>query len=114
MLCSSPHSPMFQAEVENYIGRKWEIVRRSAYETSQLNTTMFLPSPGKGKENSAACSAIVQLFLAEEGGDSRPSIQSAPLLGLRLVETVGQIWSVNLTRAEVGGDSRPCMQSEPY
>ena len=33
----------------------------------QVNSAMFFPSPGKRKVKSAACSAILHLFLAVEG-----------------------------------------------
>jgi hypothetical protein len=82
MLCSSPHSPMFQAEVENWIGRKWELYKEQHVEQShikrQFNSTVLLSSPGKREENSASCSAILYFLLAEVGGDSRPRRQSEP------------------------------------
>ena len=47
----------------------------------QLNFAIYcssLATPGKRKVNSAACSTILHPFLAEVGGDSRPSMQTEP------------------------------------
>jgi hypothetical protein len=47
----------------------------------QVNFAIYcssLATPGKRKVNSAACSTILHPFLAEVGGDSRPSMQTEP------------------------------------
>jgi len=72
-----------------FLLREWQVI-----------SAMLLPSPGQRKVNSAVCSAILDLILAEVGGDSRPSTQQS-------------VSCLTLTRAEVRGDSRPSMQTEP-
>ena len=73
---------MFQAEVRNMIGRKREDVHRAACELSyikrQVNSAILLPSPGKRKLNSGACSAMLHLIVADEGEDRWLSMQFEP------------------------------------
>ena len=42
------------------------------------SSEILLPSPGERKVNLAACLAMIDLILAEVGGDSTPSMQSEP------------------------------------
>jgi hypothetical protein len=41
---------------------------------------MILPSPDKRKVNAAAFAAILDITLADMGGDNRPSMQSEPFV----------------------------------
>jgi hypothetical protein len=73
----------FKSSLQGLRSEVHSVERAFLLQEWQVNSAMVLPSPGKRKVKSAACSAILYLFLAEVGGDSRPSMQSEPYLGCR-------------------------------
>ena len=68
----------FDASLQGLRTEVHSVERAFLLQKCQVNSAMLLASPGKMKVNAGAFSVILDLTLAEVGGDSRPSMQSEP------------------------------------